>query len=154
MTEHLRARPLPPTASFGSLPKPVLERMRHYQNLAEAHPDRLLRYDGIKLLNESRALLAEQLNVPVATIVMILNATTGINLVLRNLQYRPEDTIVYFSTSYGACQNIVLATMEFTGCMAHRIELEYPMSVSTQMSTRSNSEGLSMGYLGQTPMRN
>jgi len=103
--------------------------MRDFQDAAEARPDKFLRYDGVKLLNESRALLAEQLNVHVSTVVMILNATTGINLVLRNLQYQPEDTIVYFSTSYGACQNIVLATMEFSGCRVHRIELEYPVSV-------------------------
>lgn len=101
--------------------------MRAYQQEAEARPDQFLRYDAAKKINMSRAAVAEQLQVPTSTVVLIPNATTGINLVLRNLKYEPEDVIIYFSTTYGACQNIVMATVEYGGCKAHRIELEHPM---------------------------
>lgn len=117
-------------ASFGSVPKSVLAKQREYQAATETRPDKFLRYDFAALLNKSRSTLAEQLNIPTSTVVMIPNATTGVNLVLRNLVYEPEDTIVYFSTSYGACQNVVAATMEFSGAKGHRIELSYPTSVS------------------------
>lgn len=119
---------LTPVGSFGSTPKVICEQMRRYQQEAEARPDSFLRYDAAEKINVSRAVVAKQLGVPTSTIVLIPNATTGINLILRNLKYEPEDVIIYFSTTYGACQNIVMATVEYGGCKAHRIELQHPMS--------------------------
>lgn len=102
--------------------------MHEYQRQAEARPDEYTRYKSVEHLNASRRLVAEQLNVPVASVVMVTNATTGVNTIMRNLKYEADDVILYFSTSYGACQNIILATKEYSGCRTHRVELRYPMS--------------------------
>lgn len=115
-------------ASFGVCPTPVLERMQQFQKQQYAAPDRYFRYEVAGHLNKSRAVLAKQVNAPLSTIVMIPNATTAINVVMRNLKYEPNDVILYFSTTYGACQNIILATVEFGGCKAHRIDVEHPLS--------------------------
>lgn len=115
-------------ASFGSVPQPVLDALHNYQQQAEARPDEYIRYKSVEHLNASRKAVAEQLSVPAADVVMVTNATTGINTVMRNLKYKPEDVILYFSTTYGACQKIALVAKEYSGCQTHRIELRYPMS--------------------------
>lgn len=81
------------------------ERQVEFQNRAEAVPDKYIRYEYPKLLDESRAALAAHLNAPADTIVFAANATTAVNIVLRNLTWNDDglDEIISFSTIYGAC---------------------------------------------------
>ena len=85
--------------SFGSIPKVILARLRHYQDLAEARPDRFLRYEYPALLDESRAALAELVRAPPDTIVLVSNATEGVNTVLKGLAWADGggDVILTFS---------------------------------------------------------
>lgn len=98
--------------SFGTYPKDVRRAYRVYQDIAEAAPDRFLRYESIPLLDTARAEIAEYLSAPTDEIVFIPNATTGINIVLRNLQYKPTDVILYFDILYPACEKTLLSLME------------------------------------------
>lgn len=68
-------------------------------------PDPFIRYEYPKLLDQSREALAKQLNAPVGTIVFVPNATTAINVVLRNLVWDADgkDEILHFTTIYGGC---------------------------------------------------
>ncbi|KAL1963531.1 hypothetical protein VTN77DRAFT_8112 [Rasamsonia byssochlamydoides] len=115
--------------SFGAFPKPVLDVLRSYQRQVEANPDSFLRYEVPGLLDQSRQLLAKLLHVPdVDELVIVPNATTGVNTVLRNLSYAPGDKIVYLSTAYGACEKTIDHITETTPAEAVRIEVAYPMS--------------------------
>ena len=60
--------------------------------------------------------------------VFIDNATTGVNIVLRNLEYMPGDVIIYFATIYGACEKTVGYITETTHAEARKIEYHYPVS--------------------------
>jgi hercynylcysteine S-oxide lyase len=93
------------TGSFGTIPKAIQAKLRHYQDQAEAMPDPFIRYEYPKLLDESRAAVARLLNAPVEACVFVSNATTGINTVLRNLVWNSDgkDEILYFTTIYGGC---------------------------------------------------
>ncbi len=102
--------------------------MRHYQDLAEARPDRFIRYDYPKMLDRSRKLLGDHLHAPVDEIVFVPNTTVGINTVLHNLIYAPGDKILYFSTLYGACEKIVEYVCETTAATSCRVESTYPLS--------------------------
>lgn len=62
------------------------------------------------------------------TCVFIDNATTGINTVLRNLEYRPGDVIIYFATIYGACEKTVGYITETTHAESRKIDYHYPVS--------------------------
>ena len=55
------------------------------------------------------------------------NATTGINTVLRNLVYAPNDKILYFSCIYTGCEKTVVHLTETTNVQAVKIELHYPV---------------------------
>ncbi|KAH7035878.1 pyridoxal phosphate-dependent transferase [Microdochium trichocladiopsis] len=95
--------------SFGSIPKAIQAKLRDYQDQAEAKPDKFIRFTGPQLRDESRAAVAKVLNAPTDTVVLVSNATTALNVVLRNLTWNPDgkDEILYFQTIYGACGKTV-----------------------------------------------
>lgn len=117
--------------SFGAIPNYILERLRHYQTEAESAPDRFIFYDQKELLDETRAAVAEVINAPVETVVMVGNATEGVNTVLRNLVWDKDgkDVILSFSTIYEACGKAADYLVDYhEGNVDHRaIPLRYPL---------------------------
>ncbi|KAI9172589.1 Hercynylcysteine sulfoxide lyase [Paramyrothecium foliicola] len=116
--------------SFGSIPKAIYAKQREYQDQCEARPDQYIRYDFPKLLDESRAAVAELLNVPTDTVVFVHNATVGVNTVFRNLEWSEDggDVVVFFSTAYGACAKIVYYLVDYyQGKVGAKVvQLTYP----------------------------
>jgi selenocysteine lyase/cysteine desulfurase len=98
--------------SFGTYPKDVRRAYRVYQDIAEAAPDRFMRYESIPLLDTARAEIATYLSAPTSEIVFVQNASTGINTILRNLTYSSTDVILYFDTLYPACEKTLLSLLE------------------------------------------
>ncbi|EXJ72926.1 uncharacterized protein A1O5_04075 [Cladophialophora psammophila CBS 110553] len=98
--------------SFGTYSIPVRNARRGYQKLSEAAPDKFLRYQYIDLLDKSRERIAKLLNVPTDECVFVQNATSGVNTVLRNLQYKERDCIIYFDTIYGAIEKTLASIIE------------------------------------------
>ncbi|KAI9757433.1 MAG: hypothetical protein M4579_003449 [Chaenotheca gracillima] len=113
--------------SFGTYPRPIRDTLRSYQDKAESRPDRFIRYEYPKQLDKSREALAKILHAPVEELVLMPNATTGINTVLRGLVYKPGDHILYFNTTYGACGKTVEYIAETTQAKSVRLDLEYPL---------------------------
>ena len=113
--------------SFGCSPLPVLAQQNHLQNLASARPDTFIVCDTPQLIDESRTAIAPLLGVDVDEVVLIPNATTGINTVLRNLKWEDGDVIVYFSTIYDACEKTVASIQERVRIVGVKIELRYPV---------------------------
>ena len=74
-----------------------------------------MRYTYPSFLDASRSALADLLHVPVSEIVIIQNATSGVNLVLRNLEFQKHDVIIYFDTIYGACEKTLVSLLETEG---------------------------------------
>jgi len=101
--------------------------MRSFQDRAEAAPDAFIRYEYPKLLDQSRAALARLLKAPADTIVLVPNATTAVNTVLRGLEYQPGDVIVYLSTIYGACEKTIEYLTETTPVSGAKVNFLYPV---------------------------
>lgn len=114
--------------SFGTYPSAIRALMHHFQDRAEAQPDRFIRYDYPRQLDVSRQAMATFLNVPVDTVVFLPNSTTGINTVLRSLRFGKGDRIVYFSTIYGACEKTIEYVAETTEAEGVKVEYTYPVS--------------------------
>ncbi|EEP81624.1 predicted protein [Uncinocarpus reesii 1704] len=112
--------------SFGTCPNVVVEERQRFQAELDSTPDTFIRYNIPKYLDSSRAAAAEYLNVPVDEVVYVKNATTGVNLVLRNLVYKPGDIIVYFSCVYGACEKTIAYLAETTPLKARKVMLDLP----------------------------
>ena len=119
-----------PQGSFGTYPKDIQKFFRKYQDASEARPDEYIRYDYPKLLDESREAVAELLNAPVDTVTFVPNATTGVNTVLRNIEWAPGDRIIYFATIYGSCEKTIVYLSETTPVEGVGIQYTYPVSDS------------------------
>jgi selenocysteine lyase/cysteine desulfurase len=117
--------------SFGTYPRFVRARLRELQDEAEAEPDIYIRASHVKYMNESRHLLAKYLNAPASTIVLVPNATTGLNTVLRNIVYKERDTIICFSTTYGSMVKTLLSLAETTPVSVTSIPLLNSVALST-----------------------
>ncbi|PHH80944.1 hypothetical protein CDD80_5154 [Ophiocordyceps camponoti-rufipedis] len=115
--------------SYGATPSPIHARQRTYQTESELAPDRYMRYHSPLLLDSSRESLASHLNVPPSTIVLVTNATTAVNIILRNLTWSPDskDEIISFSTLYGACGKTIDYITDTNPLVSSRvIPLLYP----------------------------
>ena len=114
--------------AFGTYPNVVREALHASQRAAEAKPDTFIRYDLPVKLDASRKAISSFLNVSDAEVVLVPNATTALNTILRSLRYESGDVIVYFSTIYGGCENTVEYLKESTNVQGEKIELQYPIT--------------------------
>lgn len=71
--------------------------------------------------------MGKLLNTPSSTLVFVPNATTGVNTVLRNLNFTPGDHILMFSTIYGACEKTVAYVTETTPAQSVKVEYTFPI---------------------------
>lgn len=119
---------------------------------SEARPDVFVRVTHPARLNNSRHLFAKFLNAPPSTVVIVPNATTGVNTVLHNLEWQKGDTILYFSTTYGSCINTLLYLAETTQVILTQIPLFTRTSLSTSAILTSVRETVaSQRSAGLTP---
>lgn len=113
------------------MPRAVVARLRHYQDEAEARPDRFIRYDFPRLLDASREAVAALLRAPPETVVLVPNATEGVNTVLKNLHWARDgrDAILTFSTAYEACAKTADYIVDSSGGAVEHAEvsLAYPL---------------------------
>ncbi|KAK6535684.1 hypothetical protein TWF694_002135 [Orbilia ellipsospora] len=120
--------------SFGAIPSSVLTHRQKLLLVSEQHPDNFMRYHSISLLDESRAAIANLINVPVQEVVFVHNATSGVNVILRNLTYEENDVILHFGTIYGACGRTVQFITDTTQATAVSMPLSYPVSDTSILS--------------------
>ena len=94
-------------------------------------PDVYIRYRYPELLDESRAALGRLLSTNPDTLVLVPNASTGVNTILRNIEWNSDakDEILWFSTIYGGCGNTIDYVVDSQrGLVSSReIILQYPI---------------------------
>jgi isopenicillin-N epimerase len=89
--------------SYGATPRPVFEAYRKWQLRLERQPVLFLGREFHGLINDSRQALGEYLNAQAEDLVYVPNATHGINIVARSLDWSPGDEILSTDHEYGAC---------------------------------------------------
>ncbi|KAI0441868.1 aminotransferase family protein-like protein [Xylaria telfairii] len=113
--------------SFGTFPNTVRDYQRNLQNETEARPDTFIRFTYPKLLLQARLAVAPLLGADAEEVVFVPNALSGINTVLRNLEYVEGDVILHFSTIYGGCLKTIRSLEETTPVRGYSIDLTYPI---------------------------
>ncbi|KAK3934347.1 pyridoxal phosphate-dependent transferase [Diplogelasinospora grovesii] len=99
--------------SFGTSPNQVLDYQQQLLRQSEARPDTFI--------------LAPLLGAHTDEVVFVPNATTGVNTILRNLDFRQGDVVLHFNTIYGACLKTIQSLGETTPVVPHCIEIKYPI---------------------------
>ncbi|RFU82044.1 cysteine desulfurylase [Trichoderma arundinaceum] len=118
--------------SYGTIPRVIQAKLRHYQDSVEAAPDPFIRYEHARLTDESREAVATVVNAPVETVTFVSNATEGVNTVFRNLKWDKDgkDVALYFTTIYDACGKMIDFLYDYHGdgrLSSREIEISYPI---------------------------
>ncbi|KAJ5773765.1 Pyridoxal phosphate-dependent transferase major region subdomain 1 [Penicillium paradoxum] len=137
--------------SFGTSPIAIREKANEFREECESNPCPFIKYRFTELLDESRAAMSKFLGVPAPTIVFVPNATTGVNIVLRNMVWNNDgrDEILRLDIIYGACGKTTDYVCEASGdkVRTREIGFTYPIEDSEMISTfrkaiqTSRSEG-------------
>lgn len=114
--------------AFGTYPRALLEYRMKLLRAWEERECLFAVYDYPRLLRDSRAAVAPLLGAAVDDVVLVPNATTGFDTILRNLTFAPGDVILYPATIYPSCRNTILSLQETTPVRGHEIPLTYPLS--------------------------
>lgn len=99
--------------------------------LAERNPDKFHRITYMPLLVESRKRIAELVGARTDEIVLVTNATHGVNEVLRNFEWREGDVLLSATTTYGAVSRTAQYLSDRSEAPRpthHIIEYTFPMS--------------------------
>ncbi len=114
--------------SFGACPLPVLATQAKFIEQLERQPLLFFNRQWEILLDEARACLATFLSTDAEDLVFLPNATTGVNTVLRSLQFAPGDELLTTDQEYNACRNALDFVAEKSGAKIVVASIPFPIA--------------------------
>lgn len=93
--------------SFGATPTFARKEQRRWQDILENEPVRFYERIAPEALRLARVSLAEMLNCNPDDLALVENATTGVNTILRSLEFNQGDEILVPDHAYQACRNTI-----------------------------------------------
>ncbi|MGM0557816.1 MAG: aminotransferase class V-fold PLP-dependent enzyme [Myxococcota bacterium] len=119
--------------SFGACPKRVLHEQDELRALVEREPLQFMLKELTPKMNRARHELARFVGADPAGVAFVDNATTGVNTVLRSLEFGPEDEILVTSHGYPACNNAVDFVARRSGAQVAVAQLPFPLESPQQV---------------------
>ncbi len=129
----LRYWPLDPSATYlnhgayGACPWPVLQEQSEWRARMERQPTYFNDQELEGHLDRARAALAGLLGADADDLCFAPNATTGVNTVLRSLEFNPGDEILTTDHEYNACRNAIRFVGERSG--AREVVASIPLPI-------------------------
>ena len=120
--------------SFGACPKPVFTAYQQWQARLEQQPVLFLGRELARYDQTARQTLATYLNTQAHNLVIITNATHGVNIIARSLRLQPGDEILTTDHEYGACDYTWEYICQQTGASYVRQAIPLPVVSSAQIS--------------------
>jgi isopenicillin-N epimerase len=112
--------------SFGACPRNVLEFQTDLRECMERQPLGFFVRELETHLDAARATLAQFVGAAPDNLVFIPNATSGVNTILRSLQFMPGDELLVTDHEYNACRNVLDFVAERTGAKVVVARLPFP----------------------------
>ncbi len=122
--------------SFGSVPAQVLARQQALRDQFQLEPVRFVVEELEPLLDESRRAAAGFVGCAPDDLVFVLNATMGVNTVVRSLEFKAGDEILTNDHEYNACQNVLRWAQERWGVKVVVAEVPFPIASSDEVYRR------------------
>tara|TARA_B100000900_G_scaffold379596_1_gene364617 strand:+ start:3878 stop:5077 length:1200 start_codon:yes stop_codon:yes gene_type:complete len=114
--------------SFGATPTEIREEQRTWQDLMENEPVRFFEDLMPGILQTTREKLASFLSCDADDLALVENATSGVNTVLRSLQFAPGDEILVPDHAYQACRNTIDFVAERWGAKVVTVNIPFPIN--------------------------
>jgi isopenicillin-N epimerase len=122
--------------SFGACPIEVLRYQSELRARLEREPVRFFVHELETLLDEVRDRLGAFVGAPPGHLVFVPNATTGVNTVLRSLEFAPGDEILVTDHAYPACRNALDAVAARAGARVVPVAIPFPTSGPDEIVAR------------------
>ncbi|HTV50318.1 MAG TPA: aminotransferase class V-fold PLP-dependent enzyme [Steroidobacteraceae bacterium] len=119
--------------SFGACPAAVLQRQTLLREELEREPVDFLDGTLPERLARARETLAQFLGADPLDLAFVPNATTGVNAVLRSLDFEPEDELLLTTHTYAACRKTLEFVAARTGARLVRVSLPFPLESAQQI---------------------
>lgn len=114
--------------SFGSCPTSILEKQTSLRTQMESELVRFMTVDLENLYWENKTALATFVNCNANDLVLVRNATMGVNTILHSLHFNEGDEILTHSHAYGACQNTLKYYAEKYKCKLVIADIPFPIT--------------------------
>lgn len=92
--------------SYGTVPRRVYKLQNEYNLERETHLDFWTRLNAKHYVDQARTALAKFVGAEVENLQLVVNATQGINCVVRSFPFSPGDGLLNCSYTYGAITNL------------------------------------------------
>jgi isopenicillin-N epimerase len=115
--------------SFGACPQPVLEYQMAVRTRMEAEPVLFFRQLE-EMADHARSALGGFVGADPNDLAFMPNATTGVNTVLRSLDFEPGDEILITDHIYNACRNAAALVAELSGARLVTANIPFPINSS------------------------
>ncbi len=112
--------------SFGACPRPVLEYQSAVRSRMESEPVLFFRRLE-ELADQARSSLGTFVGADPDDLAFVTNATTGVNTVLRSLDFEPGDEILITDHVYNACRNAAALVAEGAGADLVTANVPFPI---------------------------
>jgi isopenicillin-N epimerase len=119
--------------SFGSCPRPVLQFQRALQDRLERQPVGFLVDDFEPLWEAARATLAQFVGADAPDLVFVANATSGVNTVLRSLEFQRGDELLTTDHGYNSCRCALDYAADRAGARVVVAKIPFPLESASQV---------------------
>jgi isopenicillin-N epimerase len=119
--------------SYGACPKTVLAVQHNLRSQLEEDPVNFFGRKWEQLIDNARSKLAAFINADVQDLVFVPNATTGVNSVLRSLNFSSADEILTTNHEYNACRNALDFITNRTGVRVVVAKVPFPIESPQQV---------------------
>jgi isopenicillin-N epimerase len=119
--------------SFGACPRAVMLARQKFQARLERQPLQFFLRDLEPLLDEAREELARFVNAPADDLAFIPNATTGVNTVLRSLQFKRGDELLVTNHEYNASRNALNFVAKQSGATVIVAKIPFPLKSDAEI---------------------
>jgi len=113
--------------SFGTCPKAVLAKQFEYLVNEETHLDHWFRNHMYDKIWDSRRTIASLVNGPIEDIVLVENASTAVNSILRSLQFSKGDGVLILSSAYSMVKHTIDWLSDSYGIYKEIVPIYYPI---------------------------
>ena len=113
--------------SFGACPSEVLRRQAELRAEMEAEPVRFLSRELDDRLDVARQALAAFVGADAEDLAFVVNATSGVNAVLRSLVFSSTDELLVTDHAYNACRNALQFVAARAGARIVVVKIPFPV---------------------------
>jgi len=130
--------------SYGSAPKYIHNKLQEYQMKAELNPDRWFRIEVQIEMDNLRKKLSKYVNCDPDDLVILENASAGINSVLKSLKFQSNETILYYNIAYGMVKLTLqyISSEIFTQEQIIQVDLDHQTIQNTDLLLKKTQDTL------------